>query len=164
MVANLQKVVQVSKMGNKNYIKLSKNKYAIVDSKDYDNLNQYTWHATRHGVSYCAARKHYLGGGKDQTILLHHAVIGRPLGDLVVDHINHDPLDNHSCNLRIVSQSTNCCNRKDRGASKYAGVSKTKSGKKWRSTIRIGGKTTHLGYFHSEIEAHVSYRDWRKVK
>lgn len=42
---------------------------------------------------------------------LHHEVIGKPEGLLVVDHINRNKLDNRLSNLRFVTRSENNKNR-----------------------------------------------------
>jgi hypothetical protein len=44
-------------------------------------------------------------------------------------------------------------------SSKYKGVSWYKNRNKWRSTIKIKGKTYHLGYFDCELAAAKSYQD-----
>lgn len=50
-------------------------------------------------------------GGKGKTIYLHHLILGLP-GDkqLVVDHIDRDPLNNTRDNLRVVTRRENTLN------------------------------------------------------
>ena len=43
---------------------------------------------------------------------MHGLIMGVPKKPFVVDHINHDTLDNRRSNLRIVTYSENCKNRK----------------------------------------------------
>ena len=72
----------------------------------------------------------------------------------IVDHIDINKLNNNLENLRWVTKSINCRNKKNSG--KYLkGV--TKTGKNFKSEIRIDGKLTYLGTFDTEIEAHQIY-------
>ncbi|KML36387.1 hypothetical protein VL14_21150 [Cytobacillus firmus] len=70
---------------------------------------------------------------------------------MVVDHINHDTLDNRKMNLRIVPHSVNSLNRKceakNNRSSGCLGVSWNTRKKKWCSNVTIKGKYKHLGYF-----------------
>ena len=76
----------------------------------------------------------------------------------VIDHINDVKTDNRVENLQIVTQRFN--NRKTQGSysSQYKGVSWYKPLKKWLSHINLNGKTKHLGYFTSELEASQAYQ------
>jgi hypothetical protein len=62
-----------------------------------------------------------------------------------VDHINHDPLDNRRCNLRICTKAQNLLNRKvsdkerERKSSNYKGVYWLKSHNSWRAVLRVNG-------------------------
>lgn len=75
----------------------------------------------------------------------------------VVDHINHNRLDNRMSNLRSVSATINSHNRKKKGgcSSEYIGV--YKSGLKWAACIRIEGNSKHLGTYEVEIDAAKAY-------
>ena len=71
---------------------------------------------------------------------------------IVVDHIDNNPLNNRLDNLQLITHRENI--GKDlKGSSKYAGVSWSKSSKKWLARININGKNKHLGLFTSEIQA-----------
>lgn len=75
-----------------------------------------------------------------------------------IDHINNNPLDNRLENLQIITQREN--NTKDRrgGTSKYTGVWKASTGKKWGASISINSKAIRLGYFNNEIDASNAYK------
>lgn len=86
--------------------------------------------------------------------LLHHG----SWPDKNIDHINGNGFDNRICNLRSVSQSVNVQNKRNaqsNNKSGYLGVSK--NGSKWRATIRLNGKSMHIGYFNTPEEAHAAY-------
>jgi hypothetical protein len=77
---------------------------------------------------------------------------------LVVDHINGKKDDNRLENLQLISQRHNTS--KDRkGTSKHTGVSWSSIAKRWKASIRINGKTVHLGYFTDESEAALTYQN-----
>jgi hypothetical protein len=77
--------------------------------------------------------------------------------DLVVDHINHDRLDNRKCNLRNCTRSQNAQNMKDNG--RYQGVHWNSDHKKYCSRIRVNIKRKHLGYFDTPEEAALCYNN-----
>lgn len=93
--------------------------------------------------------------------------IMQPIKGFVVDHINHDTLDNRRLNLRIVSCHQNCMNRRkatDKNyTSKFKGVSflPVYKGKKFPKPFRAFGKINgvkkSLGYFSTEEEAAKAY-------
>jgi hypothetical protein len=141
-------------------IRLAGPKYAKVDPADYDRLRAYEWLA-RKGKNSFYARRHAPGGkGKKGTLIyMHQHVIQVPEG-MVVDHINHDGMDNRSANLRPATYSQNLCHRKKRSGqthSKYKGVHWHKLNNKWVARITLHKKTMHLGYFRSQIDAARAY-------
>ena len=137
------------------YIKLTQGQRAIVDDDMYEYLNQWKWHAMKHGVTYYAARKDNDSGKNGQSrsaILMHRVILAVP-DDKGTDHINHDGLDNRILNLRICSASENQGNRlpSKNCTSKYKGVSR--DGKKWRAKIQHRKVSYSLGVFCDEISA-----------
>jgi hypothetical protein len=71
---------------------------------------------------------------------------------IVVDHIDNNPLNNRLDNLQLITQRENLSKDK-KGTSNYTGVSWCNKSTKWKSTIRINGKTKHLGFFTNELQA-----------
>lgn len=83
----------------------------------------------------------------------------KPCGyKLVVDHIDNNKLNNNVSNLRIVTNRENT-SRKNIGSSKYIGVFWCNTYKKWQSRIRINGDSKHLGYYKTEYDAHLAYKN-----
>lgn len=76
---------------------------------------------------------------------------------LVIDHINNISTDNRACNLQIITHRENLSKDKKREKSSFVGVDFKKSAKRWRAQIFINGKSKHLGYFNTEIEANNAY-------
>ena len=76
----------------------------------------------------------------------------------VVDHINHNTLDNRKCNLRICTHQESMMNSESRiGRSKYKGVWFSKDKNKWVAELRKNNKKIHIGYFKNEKEAAKAY-------
>lgn len=118
-----------------------KGKYAIVDDEDYDVCSRYNWYYVR-GYAKMAHKK-----GNDPTLM--HRLIMSPPDDMVVDHLNHNTLDNRKANLRICRQSDNVKNRK--GDKNYCYSNRFK---KW--VVRYRGKS--YGYWDTESEAQKQVR------
>jgi hypothetical protein len=78
--------------------------------------------------------------------------------DKYIDHINGVRDDNRISNLRDVSLQHNNWNQ-----IKAKGYYWNKRNQKWQAQIRIDGKHIHLGLFDTEIEAHKSYLDSKKI-
>lgn len=78
-----------------------------------------------------------------------------------IDHINGDKSDNRIANLRVVTNSENKQNLtlSVANTSGHLGVSFHKASGKWRSTIKINGKSRHLGLYETVDLATRSYKD-----
>jgi len=90
-----------------------------------------------------------------------HREIIHPPDHLVVDHINHNGLDNRKANLRHATRAQNNHNRliikREDSSSKNKGVSWKKDKKKWQAQIYVNGQLKFLGYFKNEIQAAKAY-------
>lgn len=88
-------------------------------------------------------------------VALHRWLINAPSG-LLVDHINHNTLDNRRTNLRLATDSENQQNRsgaESKSKSGIRGVHWRDSCRKWVAEIRVNRKKKHIGYFNSAEEA-----------
>ena len=77
---------------------------------------------------------------------------------LVINHINHNKLDNRAENLEIVTQRTNTNQKHLISTSKYTGVNWDKKSSKWKASIHIKGENKYLGLFINELEASNTYQ------
>ena len=141
-------------------IRMAQPRYAKVDPADYKRLRRYEWLA-RKGRNSFYARRHVPRAkpAKEMLIYMHQQVIRVPQG-MVIDHVNHDGMDNRSANLRPATYAQNLYHRKKRlGAkySKYKGICWKKKSRKWVARIGFDKKELHLGYFASEIDAAKAY-------
>jgi hypothetical protein len=78
-----------------------------------------------------------------------------------IDHINGIRDDNRIGNIRECSIRENTANRTYHRAGKLVGVCWSPKRQKWRSTIQINGKQTHLGFFDTPEKAHARYVEER---
>lgn len=91
--------------------------------------------------------------GKQGNILIHRVIKDAPQG-FVVDHINHDTMDNRDGNLRVVTNAENHQNRNglySNNKSGVRGIHWNSEKKKWKACFMLNQKTTHIGYY-SDIE------------
>jgi hypothetical protein len=118
----------------------------LIDTEDLEKVRGYgfTWHyfIGNHEASspYAVGNKvdWDTGQRKSKRIYLHRVIMDCPY-DRVVDHINHDTLDNRKSNLRIVSASENQQNRKGarKGSKSGArGVSWDETNKDWIVNVK----------------------------
>lgn len=122
------------------WLPLSNGLFALVSVQDYRRLRQSPWSVAPTG---------YVADGKGHY--LHRVVLAARRGQ-IVDHVNHDRLDNRRANLRLVSASQNGLNRRGppkNNTSGILGVSFDRRRDSWRASLR--GKT--LGRFRTRREA-----------
>lgn len=139
------------------YIKLTQGKKTIIDNINFDLANQYHWYAnynpntkTYYAVNFNSKTK--------KTIYLHRLISNCPINK-VIDHINHDTLDNRNKNLRICTRSENQINRK---GNKSKGVSWHKTHKLWLARIKKDNKTYYLGWFKNKKDGINVYKEKAK--
>lgn len=133
----------------------------LIDLDDVDKARSYKW-----GIN-----KGYAQSSKG--ILLHRLIMN-PGDDMVVDHINHDKLDNRKDNLRICSTRQNTMNQNvsKNSTSGITGVTWDKTNGKWMAYIKVNYRQITLGRFtnlddaiqarmDAEIEYFGEYRNER---
>jgi hypothetical protein len=135
--------------GDVKRIPLSDGVYAYVDAADYEWLSRYNWHLAN---GYAARRE------KNKTVLMHCQIMNPPKGKMV-DHANHNKLDNTRTNLRNCTRQQNMRNtRKHAGAaSQFKGVGYSKQHGRWFARIYVEGRQVWLGLFTEELEAARAY-------
>jgi len=142
-------------------IPLTKGKYAIVDPDDYWRLRQYKWQAVENNSArtFYASRWLRRDDEKSLSTLMHRQIMNVP-PHILIDHVNHNGLDNRKANLRLATRAQNNRNaRKVRGKcySKFKGLTWHKQQKKWHVRIMLNRKSIWLGYFDNEILAAKAY-------
>lgn len=117
----------------------------IIDEESFYDIIKYKW-SMLHGYVY--------GTPNGKKINLSRYIMNYD-GNLYVDHIDNNKLNNCKDNLRLVTPQENAQNRTSHknSSSQYIGVCFIKDCKKWASQITVNGKTINLGTFTNEIEA-----------
>jgi hypothetical protein len=143
-------------------IALTRNKFAIVDAEDFERLKEFNWMARYSSLTWYAVRCARVSEKRERKLVWMHNVILPPTEGKMVDHFNHNGLDNRKTNLRIATRGQNRCNcRKNKGcSSKYKGVCFHKNSrrqKQWDSYINVNGRRISLGDYKTEIEAARAY-------
>lgn len=146
---------------NNNYVEMiiESKVYGIIrvkiDNDDLEKCSKLTWHYAKNKDS-----KYIQTRIKGKMIKLHRYIMDINNSNLVVDHINRNPLDNRKSNLRICSYKENSFNKSIRvdNTSGIPGVSFHKTNKKWRAKIKYNNLTIHLGYFEDINEALINRR------
>ena len=132
-------------------IPLTQGLFAVVDDRDFGHVNSFKWCANKGAKNKTAyAVRGVRLGGKYRREFMHRVIL--EVGDNeIVDHINHDTLDNRRGNLRIGVQKQNLLNREgnEGSSSKYKGVSLHKKTGKW--AVKFMEKTA--GYYDLEDDA-----------
>jgi hypothetical protein len=77
-------------------IPLTKGKAALVDDDQFAGLSQYRWRYASSGYAVRTVR----ANGRRRHIFMHRQIMAAQPGQLV-DHIDHDRLDNRRENLRF---------------------------------------------------------------
>ena len=131
-------------------IKLSRNKYTVVDDEDYEKLIKYNW---------CLSVQGYAVNSKN-NLLMHRFILNLTKDDgNITDHINRNKLDNRKSNLRLCNRTKNAFNssRHVDSVSNYKGVCWEKQTNKWKAQICIDGKVKNLGRYVLEELAALAY-------
>lgn len=117
---------------------------SLIDLDDVDKINEYKW--SLDGKGYVRTR------GK-KSISIHRIIMDCNDKDLVVDHINHNILDNRKENLRITSQSKNNMNKiiQSNNTSGFTGVYEQNG--LWCVQIKINEKTIPVGSYNKFEDA-----------
>lgn len=122
-------------------VPLGNNCSTTISVEDKDLVSKHVWFSSK-GYAY-----------NGSVGYLHRFIMGVEDPNVIVDHVDRNPLNNQRSNLRITTRKQN--NRNRRGlhnkSSKYLGVCKKDN--KWLATICIDGKQKYLGRFDKEEDA-----------
>lgn len=135
-------------------IKLTQNKYTLVDDEDFEWLNSFKWSA--HKVrGYYAERRPIFHKGKYFT-KMHRLILNAPK-NLFVDHIDGNTLNNQKSNLRLCTNMENLRNSKiyKSNTTGYKGVWKHRN--LYYARLRMNKKCIYSKSYQSIKEAAYQY-------
>ena len=145
--------------GDVAYVPLTRGHYATIDAEDAPLVEGSNWCAmSEKARMHYAVRTRLLSNGEFQTIFMHR-LIAQAYSGTIVDHVNHDPIDNRKTNLRLCSYTENGQNsrKKTPGKSNLKGVCWHNQKEKWFARITVNKKQIYLGLYDTEEEAHKAY-------
>lgn len=140
--------------------KIATGRTVMVDDEDCGLVSAYRWRAYERSLPTGGIKGPYAltavwQDGRAIQIQMHRLITGWPL----VDHINHDGLDNRRANLRPATIAQNRQNSLPLAgcSSRYKGVTWHRQLKKWQAQIGVNGRKIYLGIFASEEDAANAY-------
>ncbi len=142
-------------------IKLTQNRYAIVDPEDYEKLAKEDWQFYEGRRDNFYAARFAVG----KIVYMHREIMNAPAGK-VVHHKDGSGLNNTKENLQIITLAeNNRCRRriKKPTTSKYRGVNFEKGRGKWHARITYNRVCKFLGYFENEDDAARAYDAAAKI-
>lgn len=140
-------------------------KTVLIDLDDVNKIKKFKWYLEFSKDINNFYIQTSIWKPKRKSLRLHRYLMN-PQKGFVIDHINHNTLDNRKCNLRICTNKTNMENRqkcnKNNSYSKVRGVHFDKKRNKYFSRIIHNGKNIYGGYFQTIKEAEKSVIELRK--
>jgi hypothetical protein len=130
----------------------------LIDDDIFDYLMQFKWYAWWSRSNRYVRRSIKKENGRWSAISMHQEVMGKKDG-YIIDHIDGNGLNNQRSNLRHVTNRQNCQNKHTYKTSKYPGVAWKSYRCEWESNIRVDGVNRALGYFKTELEAFLVYKN-----
>lgn len=136
--------------GDHGFLALPRGRVTLFSAEDLPVVAAHSWALNERpgGLVYVRSA----GNGKRRAIGMHRHIL-QPTVDMVVDHINHDGLDNRRKNLRECTRAENLGNQRPtkKGAVPFKGV--TKRGNVFRAKLR----DKWLGHFATPEAAARAY-------
>lgn len=129
-------------------IQLTQGQVALIDDEDFEEVNQYKWHAERRLHGFYARRTDKLGNHH----YLHRFLMGNPEGQVIM-HLNGNGLDNRRSNLQRGNQIQNGRGHWNRPGKKSRGVTFCKQTSRFKAQINHGGNMISIGRYDTLEEA-----------
>lgn len=139
-------------------IELPSGHVTVIDAADTTLVERYRWFASVGPWGVYVVRNRLVSDPPGAPRKLHRLLTGATPG-LVVDHRNHDGLDNRRSNLRVCTTAQNGANARRSAANRsgFKGVSWHKARGKWRAYIEVNRQVRHLGLFDDAWAAAQAY-------
>lgn len=123
----------------------------IVDKEDYSKMIKYKWYIVDKKYPTCKAYDYK----NKKVILMSKMVTGYYDGELLIDHINGNTLDNRRENLRLLTHKDNMKNRRlhSNSSSGVSGVHYIKKKMLWEARISNNNYSFCLGFYKNKEDA-----------
>lgn len=133
-------------------------KEVLVDDEDFEYLNQFKWNVVKKNNTFYATRK-LTRTKNSKNVQMHRVILEVTNPKILVDHQDHNGLNNQRNNIRQCDAVENSRNRRSRKnkTSKYLGVYKRKRLNRWIAQIETIDKKIEIGRFDTEEEAARAY-------
>ena len=139
--------------GDHGFVGLNRGLCALYSSEDHEEIGVGNWSGLFCDGGPYARRNH-----KGKNSLMHRQILGvLDNNGIVVDHTNHDTLDNRRANLRICTRAQNLQNQRGARRAFPKGVYRKKSGA-FYSQICANGVRKSFGPFETAEEAASAYQ------
>lgn len=125
-------------------ITTAKGEKILADAEDYERLCQHSWCVSKTGYA--------VANIKGRVVKLHRWLLCLSDKEQLVDHINHNTLDNRKKNIRICSLSQNARNKSPIQGREMLGIRVTRNGK-YNVRITKDRKEIHIGNYETLEEA-----------
>lgn len=124
----------------------TKGEVILIDKSDEAIARTHCWYVDSKGYAH--------GNFNKTHVRLHRLILNPPKG-LVIDHVNHNKLDNRRVNLRVVTNQMNLFNLVEgkNNKSGKVGVHFNKQSQKWCSQITLDGKIISSKLFDNKDDA-----------
>jgi hypothetical protein len=133
--------------------------FLLIDDDDFEKVSKYKWCISKNDKKFYVLTN-VTTNNKQKKLYIHRYIMSKNnIDNLLIDHINHNTLDNRKQNLRVVTPTQNCNNTSSRtgSTSVFLGVSWYEREKHWRTQITVNKKASTVGTFKDEIEAAKAY-------
>lgn len=135
---------------------------ALVDDADAEAMLRYSWTAImRNGRATYAKRHHSFEPGRYGYVWMHREIMDAAPKD-IIDHRDHNGLNNQRMNLRIATSSQNnfnsplhCYDKKNKTG--FRGVFLVASGRGYRARIKVNGRQIYSAKFNTPEEAAIAW-------
>ncbi len=140
-------------------VPLSRGLFATIDACDARLVSRWNWIAGNCGGGRFIAVSRPRSGGKRTEIKMHRLLLAAA-ADILVDHINGDPLDNRRSNLRLASSAENAWNSRvsRRNVTGFKGVRRDQRNGRYSASIYVNGRNHYLGSADDAVAAHNLYK------
>ena len=146
-------------------IELTQGQIGYFDEEDLELVRQHRWHARKNFSTYYARTNIKCDSPTRQSpyvpVPMHRLILDPP-ADMLVDHINHNGLDNRRSNIWVCTPADNSRNARHPEHRTRFGTRKDTVGytiKKglYQAQMTVNGRTKYIGLYRTPEEARAAF-------